>query len=517
MKHSAEAAVTRVGIAVVLLLTTVLLTTVSAAAIDDRACVYKISSFSCSPKALCSYQYKLGDLTPDQSCRVKKGVNKLPQQMHLAYAGTTAGTAMTVSWATFASIADNAVWIGASAFTLERIANLELTSTAYYSEGDYSLLHHHAVLSGLTPNTKYYYKVGSAGDSASQSQVASFVTARPASDATAFTVAVYGDHGDGKYAEDTTELVNTLGAQIDFIYHIGDVSYADNDYLVPSQSLGFFYEEVYNKWMNSLTPIMSQVPYMVLVGNHEAECHSPNCQISKTKKDKLGNYTAFNTRWRMPSKESGGTLNMWHSFDHGPVHFISISAETDYTGAPTNEYTLTNKNGNFGNQLAWVEADLKKAAANRANVPWIVLGLHRPLYSLNSADGAGNPTGQPQILQAAFEELFIKYGVDVVVAGHQHSYERHLPVARGVAMTEGISADKNTYTNPKAPVYIVTGAAGNVEDHTKKPSSTAAWNVASDFENWGISTVKVSRQSLEWKFLASASQKVLDQFLMIKN
>ncbi|TYZ67987.1 hypothetical protein PybrP1_012498 [[Pythium] brassicae (nom. inval.)] len=503
---------------VLLVLVALAATRATAAAIDDSACVYKFSSFGCSPKALCSYQFKLGDLTPSQSCRVKKGVNKLPQQLHLAYAGAPTGSGMTISWATFAAVPDSSVWLGSSAFTLERATAVVITSASYYSEGDYSLVHHHATVSGLQPNTKYFYKVGSAGDAAFQSEAFSFTTARAPSDSGApFTVAVYGDHGDGKFAAATTEYVNALGAQIDFIYHIGDISYADNDFLVPAQALGFFFEEVWNKWMNSLAPIMSVVPYMVTVGNHEAECHSPNCQISKTKKDRLGNYTAFNTRFKMPAVESGGVLNMWHSFDHGPAHFTSLSAETDYPGAPSNAYTLTHKNGNFGDQLTWLEADLKKADANRASVPWVIVGMHRPLYSLNSADGNGNPTAQPKLLQQAFEELFLKYKVDVVVAGHQHSYERQLPVARSVAVTDGVSADKNTYMDPKAPVYIVTGAAGNVEDHTDKPSSTAAWNVASDFENWGISTVKVSREALEWKFIASESQKVLDRFIMIKS
>ncbi|KAF1779548.1 Metallo-dependent phosphatase-like [Phytophthora cactorum] len=42
----------------------------------------------------------------------------------------------------------------------------------------------------------------------------------------------------------------------------------------------FFYEKVYNGWMNSMAPVMSSVPYMVLVGNHEYECHSPACAAS---------------------------------------------------------------------------------------------------------------------------------------------------------------------------------------------------------------------------------------------
>lgn len=48
----------------------------------------------------------------------------------------------------------------------------------------------------------------------------------------------------------------------------------------------------------------------------------------------LSNFTAYNARFRMPSPESNGTLNMWHSFNYGPVHFISIDTETGFEGAP---------------------------------------------------------------------------------------------------------------------------------------------------------------------------------------
>ncbi|KAG7384776.1 hypothetical protein PHYPSEUDO_002229 [Phytophthora pseudosyringae] len=101
---------------------------------------------------------------------------------------------------------------------------------------------------------------------------------------------VYGDLGPGDQSKNTLAYVNSLTSdKVDLIYHIGDV---------------------YNKWMNSLTLTMSSMPYMVLVGNHEAECHSPACQVSPTKAKALGNYAAYNTRFKMPSKEVGGKLNM---------------------------------------------------------------------------------------------------------------------------------------------------------------------------------------------------------------
>ena len=79
------------------------------------------------------------------------------------------------------------------------------------------------------------------------------------------------------------------------------------------------------------------------------------------------------TRWRT---ESGSPSALYHSFDYGHVHWVAYSCEKDLGLA------LDIKPG--GEQYTWLENDLKKAAANRANVPWIVLFGHRPLYCSNT-------------------------------------------------------------------------------------------------------------------------------------
>ena len=262
---------------------------------------------------------------------------------------------------------------------------------------------------------------------------------------------------------------------------------------------------------------MKNIPYMVAVGNHEAECYSPICLVSQYKQERLGNYSAYNARFRMPSKESNGIQNMWYSFDHGPLHIITISSETDFEGAPTNSYLTGGVYGKFGNQLAWLKADLEKASKNRGNTPWILVGSHRPIYTVNECDESGTPVGQSLALQKAMEELFLEYKVDAFLVGHHHAYERHTPIARGKAMMDGVNSDKTVYQNPQAPVYIVTGAGGNSEGHesyatSKKPE----WRGVVDETHYGISTVKVTKTCLEWKFIDSISGATLDQFQMIK-
>ncbi|CAH0513740.1 unnamed protein product [Peronospora belbahrii] len=456
---------------------------------DDRTCVFKWSSLSCEPKDRCSLQYQFGDITPSQACRVTDTGDhtKEPQQIHLAYAGKEPGTGMAISWATFSLEESPAVWIGTSKTTIAIVKTARIETKSYYKDDDYSLYNYHAVVTGLKPYTEYFYKVGNATNPKAQSTVSSFMTARSSGDKSPFVVAVLGDMGTEKYSIATNKYLNSLVGKVDFVFHIGDIAYADNAFLKALNMFGFFFEETWNKYMNSLSKVMRRMAYMVVVGNHEAECHSPVCIRSTEKKNQLGNYTAFNTRFKMPSHECGGALNMWYSFVYGLMHVVACSSETDFLNPPSNAYYTNRKYGNFGNQLAWLEADLKAAHANRANVPWIVVGMHRPIYSLYSCDADGTPTGVDSSLelQKAFEKL--------------------------------LDQDGRTYTNPCAPVHVVTGHAGCSEGlNSYKKAPSPKWLAAKDDSHYGITMLSVTATNLTVTMIEAATEKVYDEFSIIK-
>ena len=67
-------------------------------------------------------------------------------------------------------------------------------------------------------------------------------------------------------------------------------------------------------------------------------------------------------------------------------------------------------------QVVWLEQELKSAGED-----WKIAYFHHPLYS------SGRRHGSDPELQAALEPLFVKYGVNVVFAGHDHFYERITP------------------------------------------------------------------------------------------
>jgi predicted phosphodiesterase len=80
-------------------------------------------------------------------------------------------------------------------------------------------------------------------------------------------------------------------------------------------------------------------------------------------------------------------------------------------------------------QVEWLKIALEKSDAK-----WKIPYMHHPIYS------SGEKHGSELDLRALIEPLFVQYGVDVVLAGHEHFYERVRPQKGIVYITEGGSA-----------------------------------------------------------------------------
>ena len=204
----------------------------------------------------------------------------------------------------------------------------------------------------------------------------------------------------------------------------------------------------------------------------------------------------------MPAASSRGLENFWYSFDHGMVHFVMFNTETDFPNAPDESNGSGAENaGPFapsGAQLAWLKKDL--AAVDRKKTPWVVAAGHRPWYVSNKVC--------PEC-QAAFEPILIAYGVDLVLHGHQHFYERHAAIANFV--TQEITAD------PSAPWYIVNGAAGHYDglDTPATPYVNTSREVIVAY-GWNLFTVH-NHTHLSTSFISSSNNTVLDTATLIKS
>jgi predicted phosphodiesterase len=125
----------------------------------------------------------------------------------------------------------------------------------------------------------------------------------------------------------------------------------------------------------------------------------------------LGNHDKTNERFYKPFNMNGAN---YYAFKKGHVRFFAL--DTNYMDPK---------------QIAWIETQLRQAG----NGDWKICYFHHPLYS--SATTHGPDTD----LRRALEPLFVKYGVDVVLAGHEHVYERVRPQQGIHYFTEGASGE----------------------------------------------------------------------------
>ncbi|RIH87646.1 metallophosphoesterase family protein [Calidithermus roseus] len=114
-------------------------------------------------------------------------------------------------------------------------------------------------------------------------------------------------------------------------------------------------------------------------------------------------------------------------------------------------------------QRSWLETALKTSRA-----PWKVLVLHRPLYSSGFHGGSRS-------LRSSLEPLLLRYEVRLVLAGHDHDYERL--EARGI--THVVSGGGGAYLRgflkavPQSRVRVVEAHFGVLEASEERLSFTA--------------------------------------------
>jgi hypothetical protein len=192
------------------------------------------------------------------------------------------------------------------------------------------------------------------------------------------------------------------------------------------------------------------------------------------------------------------TTRMFYSVDVGLVHILQLDmspywcrfkgcVEEDTCGFPDAWVKNTSSadpdarydfEGYRSSILAFARADLKQVDRNKT--PWVIMTGHYPMYETydkfhptnlaserDAADGGARGAGPagaagglvvPSKAQAIqdFEPLLAEFDVDIFFAGHDHNYEVTWPVLN-------FTAQQKSYTDPKAPIHILSGAAGPPE------------------------------------------------------
>ncbi|MDP1831617.1 MAG: metallophosphoesterase [Geothrix sp.] len=151
------------------------------------------------------------------------------------------------------------------------------------------------------------------------------------------------------------------------------------------------------------------------------------------------------------------------SFDYGKVHWTVLDSNvyTDWESPALK---------------AWLEADLKAAKG----AAWRIVALHHPLFQ-SSRTHADDQWMRP------ISPILEKYGVDLVLAGHVHNYQRTVPLRfrptkvgpRGKAVAGEFTVDQafdgKTVTRAKGIIHIVTGAGGAELYDSWQTDAKASW------------------------------------------
>jgi 3',5'-cyclic AMP phosphodiesterase CpdA len=385
--------------------------------------------------------------------------------LHLQF-GADASSEMVVSWHALQSVRHPRVALGLRDGTFKRTVVAKETSYTDAKSGQI-VYAYHARLTELQPDVAYLYAALHDG---AQPEFGTFRTVPRGR--SAFTFTSFGDQGTptlGKryvpppgvtianppyvndnlgspFAGDTTLGVERLRPA----FHLfnGDLCYAN---LAEDRVRTWW-----DFWTNTSRSARNR-PWMPAPGNHENE---------------LGNgpigYRAFQTYFSLPpaTGQTDVTRGLWYAFTAGSMRVISIANDDIVYQDGGNSYV---RGYSGGAQKSWLERELAVARRDRS-IDWIVVCMHQVAIStvdlFNGADLG---------IRQEWLPLFDAYGVDLVVCGHEHHYERSHPIRGRQANATLTPIPAATATDvidtTKGTVHMVIGGGG-----TSAPSNQLFFN-----------------------------------------
>jgi hypothetical protein len=358
------------------------------------------------------------------------------------------------------------VVIGSVSGQLERV--VQAKSVHYVdAKANRTVYAYHAKIEGLSPDAVYLY--GALHDGAAPE----FSTVRTApSGRSSFTFTSFGDQGtptvgrrytppagvvlaNPPYVNDNlgspAAADTTLGVErVQPLFHLfnGDLSYAN---LAQDRIRAWW-----DFWENNSRSARNR-PWMPSPGNHENE---------------LGNgpigYQAYQTYFSTPEADGQTDLTrgLWYAFTVGAVRVISLANDDVVYQNGGDSYV---RGYSDGAQKAWLERELKATRADTA-IDWIVVCMHQ--VAISTADRAN---GADLGVREEWSPLFDRYGVDLVVCGHEHHYERSHPI-RGHESNATLTPVPTATTldvidTTRGTVHMVIGGGG-----TSAPTNSALFN-----------------------------------------
>lgn len=400
---------------------------------------------------------------------------------------------MILKWRTDVTC-DSKVWYGTS-----------LTSLTNTSTNPSFVTDHEIKLTGLSPSTSYYYMIGTSSSTLTNSSLnQSFKTSPVIGTKGKYKFWVVGDAGtgNGNQINAKTGFLNYIGNNhIDGWLWLGDNAYDggfDSEYQTNVFANGIYADE------------LKKIVVWPAPGNHD---YNNNIPFSPS--------PAYLDIFTLPTLgEAGGVSSgteKYYSYNYGNIHFIVLDSYS--VGRGTNDP-----------MAVWLQSDL---TAN--TLPWVIAYWHHPPYTKGSHN-SDNPTfidGELVDMRENILPILENGGVDLVLNGHSHCYERSFLIDGHYGTSGQLNASmiknntsgyypsvcpyqKQTLINKahKGAVYSVVGCSG------KTSGTSSGWPhpVFYSYNNTllGSMLIEINDNRLDAKFITSTST-VYDGFTIVKN
>ena len=229
-----------------------------------------------------------------------------------------------------------------------------------------------------------------------------------------FSFAAVGDWGCGINARNT--LNNILDKNPELVIALGDYSYTT----------------LANCWLNIINPIDEKMK--IAIGNHE---HTIYAQT-------YGNRSYESPYLLNQYMKHFGLTKQYYSFNYQNVHFIAMSTEVPFHVG--------------SEQYNFIKSDLAAASTN-SSINWIIVYFHNPMYS------SPNRVISNNISRDIYHPLFDEYGVDLILQGHNHNYQRSYPLKYNPSNSSNpviTSADKSKYNDPTGAIFVIVAMRWDV-------------------------------------------------------
>lgn len=359
-----------------------------------------------------------------------------------------------------------------------------------------------AHITGLSPATAYEYEVSLDGTSRGP------FTVRTAPDAAGgFRVTAVGDHGiadpnnPGQRANtDDPERVmdGTFDLDPDFQLLTGDISYANGK---PS---------TWELYFDTFERYFAETPFMTCPGNHEAEPGTGLAQYDRRLND------------LMPINDPVGVDDLqfeqrWYDFDYGNAAFVGLSTTTDACGdvgrgeeyVPIYDPRCEAGGVTYGEaQEQYLRDALKRAEADD-DVRWKVVYFHGPFWT----DSPDHPPRRD--LRKRWGTLFDDYGVDLVLCGDNHVYERTKPIRARPDREDYGSDDAWEWDETDVGTTFVTNGTGGTSHYGFASETPSDFLARRTNDYFGVTQLDVDDEAIRVRYV-TAEGTVEDAFRIEK-